>query len=120
MLSAGWSLDQSFNVVRRGIEEDPFGDLDGSDDMEQADSQELRSLADQLHIPEPGSLVEMASADCDVPIYSELDNEKWEEDFWAAPYIVFTFAGSVRNVWNDVYIYIYIYIYIYVNNMADF
>lgn len=74
-------LDQSFNVVRRGIEEDPFGDLDGSDDMEQADSQELRSLADQLHIPEPGSLVEMASADCDVPICSELDNEKWEEDF---------------------------------------
>ena len=30
--------------------------------------------------------------------------------FWAAgrrPYIVFTFTGSVRNIWNDVNIYIY-------------
>ena len=38
--------------------------------------------------------------------------------FWAAkrrPYIVFTFTGSVWNVWNDVYIYIYIYIYIYMS-----
>ena len=41
-----------------------------------------------------------------------LDRCTLGQSFWAArrrPYIVFTFTGSVRNVWKDVYIYIYIY-----------
>ena len=75
-------LSESFQVISRNEEEDPFRDLD--EDMGQlAGDDELQCMTEQLHIENFCSADEMIALEEDQATCADLSDDQWEDTFFA-------------------------------------
>ena len=73
-------LNGSFHVVSRDVPAvDPFLDLDDDDEDHVYVDEEMQDLITQLQIENPCSAEELALADEDVPVCSDLDDDNWKQ-----------------------------------------